>query len=172
MFSTTRRVSFGKDIRTWGDAGLSGEWATKPIALYGRNSISGTYEFFRENTLYGGDFKDDVKQQPGSQAVVQQVAGDKFAIGYSGIGFKTDGVRTVPLASAPGGMCYNTSFEEQCPASILSRATLYLFEQKAGSERSTRCAASSSNISCPKMARHKRKKPGSTRSPIKSVRPN
>jgi phosphate transport system substrate-binding protein len=110
-FSSTRRTAGGGNIKTWGDAGLTGEWATKPISLYGRNSISGTYEFFRENTLFSGEYKEEVKQQPGSEAVVQAVAGDRFAIGYCGIGYKTDGVRAVPLALYPGGTCHDTSAE-------------------------------------------------------------
>jgi phosphate transport system substrate-binding protein len=93
----------------WGDVGMTGEWATKPISLYGRNSISGTYEFFKQTVLYGGDFKESVKQQPGSEAVVENVANDKFAIGYSGLGYKTDGVRTVPLAAFYGKECYDTT---------------------------------------------------------------
>ena len=70
IFSSTYKVAGGGKIKTWGDVGLSGEWATKPISLYGRNSISGTYELFREIALNNGDYKDEVKQQPGSEAVV------------------------------------------------------------------------------------------------------
>ncbi|HVR30047.1 MAG TPA: phosphate ABC transporter substrate-binding protein [Thermoanaerobaculia bacterium] len=102
IFSKTRRGGFAKDLRTWGDLGLSGEWASKPISLYGRNSASGTYGFFKENALFGGDFKDAVKEQPGSSSVVQGVASDKYAIGYSGIGYKTADVRAVPLGSGAG----------------------------------------------------------------------
>jgi len=111
IFSSTRRTAGGADIKTWGEVGLTGEWATKPISLYGRNSISGTYEYFRDVALFNGDYKADVKQQPGSEAVVQGVASDRFAIGYSGIGYKTDGVRTIPLALYSGGPCYDTSAE-------------------------------------------------------------
>ena len=74
-----------------------GEWADKPISLYGRNSASGTYGYFKEHALKNGDFKDSVKEQPGSSSVVQGVASDKFAIGYSGIGYMTADVRAVPL---------------------------------------------------------------------------
>lgn len=109
IFSSSRKVPGGNDIKTWGDAGLTGDWAAKPIALYGRNSISGTYEFFREAVLYGGDYKPQLKEQVGSEAVVQNVGGDKYAIGYSGIGFKTDGVRAVPVSIVQGGPCYDTS---------------------------------------------------------------
>ncbi len=111
IFSSTRRTAAGGDIKTWGDAGLTGEWATKPIALYGRNSISGTFEFFREMALFSGEYKPAVKQEAGSEAVVLEVAKERFAIGYSGIGYKTDGVRAVPLTLNAGGTCYDTSAE-------------------------------------------------------------
>ncbi len=98
IFSKTRKGGYEKDIRTWGDLGLTGEWADKPISLYGRNSASGTYGYFKEHALLNGDYKDAVKEQPGSSSVVQGVASDKYAIGYSGIGYKTADVLAVPLA--------------------------------------------------------------------------
>jgi len=97
IFSKTRKGGATAEIRTWGDLGLTGEWADKPISLYGRNSASGTYGYFKEHALFKGDYKDEVKEQPGSAAVVQGVASDKYAIGYSGIGYKTADVREVPL---------------------------------------------------------------------------
>ena len=97
IFSKTRKGGHADDIRTWGDLGLDGEWADKPISLFGRNSASGTYGFFKEHGLFKGDFKDEVKEQPGSSSVVQGVASDKYAIGYSGIGYKTADVAAVPL---------------------------------------------------------------------------
>jgi phosphate transport system substrate-binding protein len=98
IFSQSRKGGLATDIRTWGDLGLKGEWASKPISIYGRNSASGTYGYFKEHALKNGDFKNTVKEQPGSSAVVQGVASDKFAIGYSGIGYKTADVLAVPLA--------------------------------------------------------------------------
>lgn len=102
IFSKTRRGGASKDIRTWGDLGLTGEWAKQPISLYGRNSASGTYGFFKENALFKGDYKDSVKEQPGSSSVVQAVATDRYGIGYSGIGYKTADVRAVPLGKKAG----------------------------------------------------------------------
>jgi phosphate transport system substrate-binding protein len=98
IFSKTRKGGHQDDIRTWGDLGLRGEWANKPISLYGRNSASGTYGYFKKHALFKGDFKNEVKEQPGSSSVVQGVATDKYGIGYSGIGYKTADVRAVPLA--------------------------------------------------------------------------
>ena len=113
-----------------GEVGLTGEWETKPISLYGRNSLSGTYEFFREIALNNGDYKDEVKQQPGSEAVVHGVASDTIAIGYSGLGYKTNDVRTVPLASYAGGKCYDTSAEATLSGNYPIARYLYVYLNK------------------------------------------
>ena len=97
VFSKTRRRG-GKGSATWGALGLTGDWASRPISIYGRNSASGTYGFFKEHVLQNGDYKDEVKEQPGSASVVQGVTEDRFGIGYSGIGYKTSGVKALQLA--------------------------------------------------------------------------
>ena len=102
IFSRTRKGGSAKAITTWGDVGLKGEWANRPIALYGRNSASGTYGYFKEHALFNGDYKDEVKEMPGSSAVIQAIAGDKYGVGYSGIGYKTADVRVVPLSREVG----------------------------------------------------------------------
>ncbi|NOX55166.1 MAG: phosphate ABC transporter substrate-binding protein [Planctomycetes bacterium] len=102
IFSKTRKAGHPVDMRTWGQLELTGPWSGRPISLYGRNSASGTYGYFKEHVLLGGDYKDEVKEQPGSSAVVQACATDRFAIGYSGIGYKTADVRVVPLAVEEG----------------------------------------------------------------------
>jgi len=99
IFSKNRTGGAKDEIRTWGDLGLEGEWKDKPISLYGRNATSGTYGYFKEHALFKGDFKPTVKEQPGSSAVVQAVASDRFAMGYSGIGYRTADVRAVPLSA-------------------------------------------------------------------------
>jgi phosphate transport system substrate-binding protein len=111
IFSKGRKSGYPSDIVTWGDLGLSGQWKDKPINLYGRNSASGTYAFFKEHAMFNGDFKDSVKEQPGSSAVVQGVASDLYGIGYSGIGYKTAGVRAVPLARKEGSKLYPAEAE-------------------------------------------------------------
>jgi len=97
VFSKSRRRG-GKNVATWGDLGLTGDWAARPISLYGRNSASGTYGFFKEHVLKNGDYRDQVKEQPGSASVVQGVTEDRFGIGYSGIGYRTSGVKVLALA--------------------------------------------------------------------------
>ena len=112
VFSKTRRRGFKGNVTTWGQLGLTGDWASRPISLYGRNSASGTYGFFKEHAMGNGDYKDQVKEQPGSASVVQGVTEDRFGIGYSGIGYKTSGVKVVPLAEKEGSPYSDGNYED------------------------------------------------------------
>jgi phosphate transport system substrate-binding protein len=121
----------GKSINAWGAAGVAeGGWAKQPISLYGRNSASGTYGYFKEHALCKGDYKDTVKEQPGSASVVQGVTEDRFAVGYSGIGYKTSGVRTVPVA-AKAGQCIDDSPENVISGKYPLSRFLYVYVNKA-----------------------------------------
>jgi phosphate transport system substrate-binding protein len=112
IFSRTRKGGYQEDITTWGQLGLNDpKWADKPISLYGRNSASGTYGYFKEHACYKGDFKSSVKEQPGTAAVVQGVAEDLYGIGYGGIGYLTPGVRAVPVAKTFGGTVFKPTYE-------------------------------------------------------------
>lgn len=102
IFSKTRRVGAQQNLERWSQLGVMGEVTGAPISIYGRNSASGTYGFFKEYALKNGDFKDEVKEQPGSASVVQGITEDPAGIGYSGIGYLTSGVRILPLAQKEG----------------------------------------------------------------------
>ena len=129
------RACGGKPINDWGQAGVkAGGWANQPLSLYGRNSASGTYGYFKEHALCKGDYRDTVKEQPGSASVVQGVTEDKFAIGYSGIGYKTSGVRAVPLAAKPGGACVDESAENVISGKYPLARFLYVYVNKAPNE--------------------------------------
>ncbi|MDO6444488.1 phosphate ABC transporter substrate-binding protein PstS family protein [Colwellia sp. 1_MG-2023] len=98
IFSNNRKCGADKEVDRWGDLGLGGEWTGKDIQLYGRNSVSGTYGYFKKKALCKGDFKNNVNEQPGSASVVQSVSASLNGIGYSGIGYQTSGVRALPLS--------------------------------------------------------------------------
>lgn len=102
VFSTTRRCGHASDVTRWGQLGLTGSWDQRPMQLYGRNSVSGTYGYFKDTALCGGDFKANVNEQPGSASVVQSVGASLNGIGYSGIGYVTSSVRAIPLAEDDG----------------------------------------------------------------------
>ncbi len=131
IFSKLRKAGGKEDIRTWGQLGLKGEWENRPISLYGRNSASGTYGFFKEHVLKNGDYKDSVKEQPGSATVVQSVTVDRYAIGYSGIGYATPGVRAVPLAEKEGGTMVEAKPDNAYDGSYPLARFLYVYINKA-----------------------------------------
>ncbi len=124
IFSTTNKCGGSASIETWGDAGVAA-WGAKSIQLYGRNSVSGTYGYFKEHALCKGDFKSNVNEQPGSASVVQSVTESVNGIGYSGMGYSTSGVKMVPLAKKG-----STTFIEPTPENALNGTyplTRYLF---------------------------------------------
>jgi len=134
IFSKSRRQGYREDVTTWGQLGQTGEWASRPLSLYGRNSASGTYGFFKEHTLKNGDYKDSVKEQPGSAAVVQGVTVDRYAIGYSGIGYATAGVRAVPLAEKEGGKCVEAVADNAYAGTYPLARFLYVYVNKKPNE--------------------------------------
>lgn len=130
IFSKTRLGGNANDIDTWGEAGLGGDWAGRPISLYGRNSASGTYGYFKEKALFKGDYKDTVKEQPGSASVVQGITKDRYGIGYSGIGYMTSGVRAVPLAKNPGESFYEANVKNVETGKYPLARFLYIYVNK------------------------------------------
>ena len=130
-FSKSRRRGHKEDVKTWGQLGLTGDWVNRPISLYGRNSASGTYGFFKEHTLKNGDYKNTVKEQPGSASVVQGVTEDRFGMGYSGIGYRTSGVKAVPLAETDKGPFSSGAYADVQSGKYPLWRFLYIYVNKA-----------------------------------------
>jgi phosphate transport system substrate-binding protein len=128
IFSATRNTG-APDITKWDQLGLSGPYAGKAISLFGRNSASGTYGYFKEVALANGDFKSSVKEQPGSSTVVQGVAADKFALGYSGIGYRTADVKAIAI-SGRDGQCHEPSQQNAYTGKYPITRFLYVYINK------------------------------------------
>lgn len=127
IFSKTRRGGHKDNITSWGQLGLKGEWVNHPIALYGLPPASGTHGFFKEEVLLNGDFKDGVKEVPGSERVIQAVTEDRYGITYSGIGFRTLGVRPVPLAKKAGDPFRAATYDEAITGNYPLTRFLYIY---------------------------------------------
>lgn len=130
-FSKTRRQGYKNDITTWGNLGLKGAFTKMPISLYGRNSASGTYGFFKKKVLQNGDYRDQVKEQPGSASVVQGITEDRAGLGYSGIGYRTSGVRAIPLSMKDGGNFVEPTFANASKGSYPLARFLLVYVNKA-----------------------------------------
>ena len=133
IFSSTRKRG-GQDINTWGDAKLTGAFASKTISAFGRNSASGTYGFFKETSLKNGDYKSSIKEQPGSSAVVQGVAAELSGIGYSGIGYKTSGVKALALSVEDGSPFIEANYANCLNGTYPLARYLYVYVNKAPSK--------------------------------------
>jgi phosphate transport system substrate-binding protein len=130
IFSKNRRGGLPRAIARWGQAGLSGSWANLPISLYGRNSASGTYGYFKSKALFKGDYKDTVKEQPGSASVVLGVTEDRAGIGYSGIGYRTSGVKVIALSKKKGGKAYQPTYDNVLSGKYPLGRMLYIYVAK------------------------------------------
>ncbi len=126
IFSKTRRGGHS-DITNWSDLGGS----HNPISIYGRNSASGTYGFFKDNALFKGDYKNEVKEQPGSASVVLGVGRDKDGIGYSGMGYRTSAVKAVKIAKDAGSEYVAATAEGVYSGKYPLKRYLYVYINKA-----------------------------------------
>lgn len=131
VFSSTRLCGAKADVKTWGDLGVTGDLANKPVQLFGRNSVSGTYGYFKEEALCKGDYKPNVNEQPGSASVVQSISSSLNGIGYSGIGYKTASVKTVALAKKEGGEFVEDTEENALNGKYPLSRFLYVYINKA-----------------------------------------
>lgn len=130
VFSNTRLCGATEQVQRWGDLGLTGSWEDRDLQLYGRNSVSGTYGYFKEIALCDGDFRANVNEQPGSASVVQSVSTSLNAIGYSGIGYLTSGVKTVPLAVTEGAEYVDATTENALAGKYPLSRFLYVYVNK------------------------------------------
>lgn len=130
IFSSTRRCGYPEDINRWGQLGVQGTLENSTIQLFGRNSVSGTYGYFKEKALCKGDYKPNVNEQPGSASVVQSVSTSPNAIGYSGIGYKTSNVRAVPLAKDDGDEYIEATAENAISGKYPLARFLYIYVNK------------------------------------------
>jgi len=131
VFSSTHKCGHAANVDTWGGLGMKDAWAARDIQMFGRNSVSGTYGYFKEEALCKGDFKNGVNEQPGSASVVQSVSTSINGIGYSGIGYKTSSVRAVPLAKDEKSAFVEANAENATKGSYPLSRFLYVYVNKA-----------------------------------------
>ncbi len=130
IFSVGRRCGGAENITRWGQLGLEGAWANRDFSLYSRNAVSGTYGYFKNNALCGGDFKPSINEQPGSASVVQGVNESLNGIGYSGIGYMTSGVKPVKLTQVGDDQCFEPSKENALSGDYPLARMLYVYVNK------------------------------------------
>ena len=87
----------GKHATTWGDLGVAGDIAMKPIRIHSRSEISGTTNFIKQLVLRGGDMAKVAQSHKSSDEVCAGIGGDLAGVGICGFGEATAQVRPVSL---------------------------------------------------------------------------
>ena len=136
MYSSTHHRG-GKPITKWGDLGLTGEWADKPIKVYGIKPWNGFEEFVRQRVLSKGDKRGEWREDITFEKVVfpmaKRVADDRYGIAYSGIAYIDAGVRMIPLVANAGDPPQAATYENVALATYpLSRVTFLNFNKAPG----------------------------------------
>lgn len=127
IFSANPVCSKVSPIRLWSTLGLSGPWSMQAIELFGRNSISGTYQYFKRHALCDGDFQPELNELPGSASVVQAVGQSPYGIAYSALGYTNKSVRVLPLASSSGQTLVEATRENAVNGSYPLARLLYIY---------------------------------------------
>ena len=130
VFSVTLKCGNPESIDVWGQFGMEGDWERRDLQLFGRNSVSGTYGYFKETALCTGDFKNSVNEQPGSASVVQSVSTSINGIGYSGLGYTTSSVRSLPIAKEAGSEYYEATPENAITGNYPLARFLFVYVNK------------------------------------------
>ena len=125
VFSADRKRGH-KEVRTWGDLGLTGEWKNAPIKVYSRNRASGTYSYFNKKMLLKGRYKATNRELAGSEQLIDAVAKDKFAIAYSGIAYKTPYVSLLPVTEEANGKAFLPNEESAFSGDYYLTRSLYI----------------------------------------------
>ena len=130
VFSVTLKCGHQESIDVWGQFGMEGDWERRDLQLFGRNSVSGTYGYFKETALCTGDFKNSVNEQPGSASVVQSVSTSINGIGYSGLGYTTSSVRSLPIAKEAGSEYFEATPENAITGNYPLARFLFVYVNK------------------------------------------
>ena len=137
IFSMTRKGGYKQDITTWGQLGLTGEWADAPLHLYGLKRPNGIAHFLQIRILQGAEYKDGIHEYttvgslPALDAIAQEVGKDRLGIGYSGFSSLAPDVKAVALAKTSAGPYYAGTFDEVVSQKYPLSRFIYIYVNKA-----------------------------------------
>lgn len=128
-FSATRHRG-GKPVRTWGDLGLTGEWAKRPVHLYGIQPWNGFEEFVRQRVLSTsdkrGEWSERMTYDPTFFNVARRVANDPNALGYTGLSAIDSEVKIMPVSAGEGIAPVSPTYSDVASAAYPLSRLVYL----------------------------------------------
>lgn len=128
-FSATRHRG-GNKVTTWGDLGANGDWAKRPVHLYGIQPWNGFEEFVRQRVLSTpgkrGEWASTMTYDPTFFNVARRVANDPSALGYTGLSAIDSEVKIVPISVEDGDAPVSPTYENVASASYPLSRVIYL----------------------------------------------
>ncbi|MFP3566498.1 PstS family phosphate ABC transporter substrate-binding protein [Paraburkholderia sp. SIMBA_030] len=134
LYSRTQ-LRGGKPIKTWGDLGLTGDWADKPVHVYAIKPWNGFEEFVRQRVLSTdgkrGEWRDDIHYDKLVFPLAKNVADDRYGIGFSGIAYIDAPVKMLPLGQSDSGPFVAPTYENVALATYPLSRLIYFNTNKA-----------------------------------------
>ena len=136
IYSKTRKRGY-KEVNTWGDLGLTGEWAARPIKLYGLRPVNGIEQFVKEVVLQGGEYKEGIEFVKGKGfthafTVAAEDMGKKpGGLTYALLANRTPNVKVLSLSEKAGGTCFAPTVENVYPHKYPLSRFIYIYVNRA-----------------------------------------
>lgn len=129
VFSASHKRG-GETIKTWGQLGLSGDWAELEIAPKGPAKTHGMYSLFREMVMENGEFRFDLKSEPVSTSIVQDIGAEKAAIGFASYFFGSRRTRPIALSASDSGPYFLPTQQNCAEGKYPLARSLYVYVNK------------------------------------------
>ena len=132
IYSKTRKLGY-KEVKTWGDVGAKGEWANRPIHLYGLKPVNGIEQYFKMVAMDGGEYKDGIEFVRGKgfthafTVAAEDMANKPGGLTYALMANVTPNVKVLKLASKEGGTCYAPNVENVYPHQYPFSRYVYIY---------------------------------------------
>ena len=136
IYSKTRKLGY-KEVKTWGDLGGKGEWANRPIHLYGLKPVNGIEQYFKLVAMNGGEYKDGIEFAKSKglthafTVVAQDMAKKPGGLTYAMLANVTPNVKVLNLSWKDGDTCYAPTAENVYAHKYPFSRFVYLYVNKA-----------------------------------------
>jgi phosphate transport system substrate-binding protein len=135
VYSKTRKRGF-KEVSSWGDLGLTGEWASRPIKLYGLKPVNGIEQYVKSVVMLGGDYKDGIEFVKGKgfthafTVAAEDMAKKPGGLTYALLANQTPNTKVLKLSEKAGGECYAPTVANVYPHKYPLSRYIYIYVNK------------------------------------------
>ncbi len=132
VYSKTRKLGY-HEVKTWGDVGAKGDWANRPIHLYGLKPVNGIELYFKTVAMKGGEYKDNIQFVKGKgfthafTVAAEDMESHPYGLTYALLANVTPNVKVVKVSWTDGGTCYAPTVEDIYPHKYPFSRFVYIY---------------------------------------------